>query len=111
HTHFQLFTGLNTPFPTPGQIGPRIPGGFRNGMSNTFLIVEAADAVPWTKPADVEVRPDRPLPRLDGPVPGKFRVVFADASTREVSTAVPEEILRLLIDPKAPRLPPEDWER
>jgi hypothetical protein len=51
-THFQVFTGFNTAFDRFD--GYRVPDDFRVlGPSNTFLVVEATDPVPWTKPEDI----------------------------------------------------------
>jgi len=56
YTFYQVFVGPETPFDTRfagrgGQFGiqgPRIPASFPDGLSNTILIAEAAEAVPWT---------------------------------------------------------------
>src|SRR5262249_10296771 len=46
--------------------GPRvrIPASFPDGTSNTILVAEAAELVPWAKPADLHYHPKQPLPRL-----------------------------------------------
>src|SRR5207249_1839062 len=62
-TRIQVFTGPNTPFTETSSLSLT---GFRDGTSNTFLIAEADDAVQWTKPADLVVSPNAPLPRLGG---------------------------------------------
>jgi hypothetical protein len=104
-TYYQVFTGPNTPF--PGRRGPRIPRDFPDGTSNTFLIVEAADAVPWTRPADLVVDPKKPPPKLGGRFPGLFHVALADGHVVAVKQKVPERLLRLLIDPSDGQ--PLDW--
>jgi hypothetical protein len=50
----------------------RFPASFTDGTANTILIVEAGEAVPWTKPVDLPFSnaPGQPLPKLGG--------VFAD---------------------------------
>lgn len=71
---------------------------FVDGTSNTFLVVEAAEGVPWTKPGDLAYEPDLPLPRLGGHFPGGFCAVFADASARFIDTVRHgEATLRLAI--------------
>jgi hypothetical protein len=52
-----------------------------DGTSNTFMVVEAAEAVPWAKPDDLPYDGRLPLPRLGGAA-GSFAVVFGDGSTR-----------------------------
>jgi hypothetical protein len=74
-TYFQVFVGPGTPF-EPGLVC-KIPQSFPDGTSNTFLVVEAGDAVPWTKPADLVYDPDQPLPPLGGIRP-RGRLSVAD---------------------------------
>src|SRR5262249_31991555 len=50
-TFYQVFVGKGTAF--DGREGLRFDEDFPNGIANTFLIVEAGTAVPWTKPEDV----------------------------------------------------------
>src|SRR5262249_32402955 len=71
----------------------RIP----DGMSNTFMVVEANKPVPWTKPEDIPFDPARPLPPLGGRFPKSFHVVFADGAVRAVQTSTPEGTLKLYI--------------
>jgi hypothetical protein len=59
-TYYQVFVGKGAAF--EGREGLRIPGDFPDGISQTILIVEAANAVPWTKPADLRYSPEAPLP-------------------------------------------------
>ncbi len=100
-THFRIFTGPNTPFNPmnlpPGK-GPSLIT-FIDGMSNTLLVVEAADAVPWTKPDDLAIDPKKPLPKLGGSTPDGFLAVFADGSVCLIPKKIDEKILRNLIDP------------
>src|SRR5262249_4512093 len=50
-TYVQVFTGPGTPW--NGDQGPRLPASFRDGMSNTILIAEAAQPVSWAAPQDI----------------------------------------------------------
>jgi hypothetical protein len=61
--------------------GPQFPSNFPDGTSNTVLVAEAAEAVPWSKPDDLVYDGVKPLPKLGGPN-GSFVVAFADGSTR-----------------------------
>jgi hypothetical protein len=63
-TYYQLVTGPRTPF--AGTEGPRMPDDIPGGTANTLLLVEAADPVPWTKPADLVYEPGGPLPAVGG---------------------------------------------
>jgi hypothetical protein len=65
-------SGLPRPFPLlprpiTGQvfeagIPSRIPATFLDGLSNTILVIEADESVPWTKPVDLSYVPSQPLP-------------------------------------------------
>src|SRR5262249_15668585 len=61
-----------------GKTPLQIPRDLVDGTSNTFLVVEAGDAVPWTKPVDVEYRADKPVPKLRGLFEQGFHVAIAD---------------------------------
>ncbi len=61
-TFFQVFTGPGTAF--EGTIGLRVPVDFPDGTSNTILIVEAGESVPWTMPTSLAYDPAKPLPPL-----------------------------------------------
>jgi hypothetical protein len=43
------------------------------------MVVEAAEAVPWTKPADLPYDPKQPLPKLGGMFKDVFNAAFAVA--------------------------------
>jgi hypothetical protein len=95
HTPYQYFTGPNTLFPV-GAKRVRF-NDITDGTANTFLIAEAQTPVAWTKPADMIVTPNAPLPL---PV-NDFLALFADGSVRRVDRSRnPDAILRLLIDPR-----------
>lgn len=75
-----------------------------DGASNTLIMAEAAVAVPWTKPEDLEYRPDQPLPRFGGAFPGDdtFLGATADGTVRCIRRSMPdaarhERLLRQLI--------------
>lgn len=68
-----------------------------DGTSNTLMIVEAAEPVPWTKPDELLFAPEQPLPKL-GVLPHHDpNVVLADSSARELSQSIDERTLRALI--------------
>jgi hypothetical protein len=78
HTRFQVFVGPGTPFEIAE--GPHFLRDFPDGSYETLLIAEATDPVPWTKPADLDYSPDRPLPPL-GPNPGPGWPLFSPGGT------------------------------
>ncbi len=92
-TNYLAVAGSGAAF--DGKEGLRILD-FRDGTSTTIVLVEAAQAVPWTKPVDYLFTPKGPLPKL-GAVPQDFCAAFADASTRVLSTTMLETQLRALM--------------
>jgi hypothetical protein len=96
-TFYQIFVGTGAPF-QKHQLA-RIPASFPDGTSNTILIAEAGNAVPWTKPEDLHYAPDEPLPELGGSYPGIINVGFADGSAVALSAKADPDLLRGLITP------------
>jgi hypothetical protein len=58
----------------------KFPADFPDGTSNTWLVVEAAEAVPWAKPDDLPYDGVLPLPKLGG-ANGTYVVGYADGHT------------------------------
>jgi hypothetical protein len=102
-TYYQVFVtkgsvnAMDTPF--SGMLSSRIPASFPDGTMFTFLIVEAGQAVPWTKPEDIPYTAKKPVPKLGGLFPDGFHAAFADASVRLIPKDTDEKTLRLLIVP------------
>jgi hypothetical protein len=102
-TYFRTFTspkevaGPGRAWLTDGEAKGPVIAGITDGTSNTFLVVEAADAVPWAKPDDLPYDGKMALPRLGGPN-GAFAVLFGDGSTRTFRRAtVNDNTLRAAI--------------
>jgi hypothetical protein len=84
---------------------------FADGTSDTFLIVEAGSAVPWTCPTDLAYAPDRPLPELGGIFKGTFRAALADGSVEQMPQQLSETTLRAFVTRSAGDTPRRDWQR
>ena len=81
-----------------------------DGTSNTIMIVEAADPVPWTKPEDIVFDPDKPLPKLGGEFPDIINAAFCDGSVHTIDKKkIDDKLLRLLImrNTGQPKSPPQ----
>jgi hypothetical protein len=105
-TFYQAIVGPGTAFENPGLTLRDFP----NGLSNTFLVVEAAEQVPWAKPGDLVYDPRGPLPEFGhwftvpdfrwkmviGERP-RFQAVMADGSVRGFREPHDEGELRAFI--------------
>ncbi|MFO0808044.1 MAG: DUF1559 domain-containing protein [Gemmataceae bacterium] len=112
-TFVQVVVGPGTAFECDGLT---IPRDFPDGTSETFLIVEASEAVLWTQPSDVAFDPSGPLPRLGAVLPGSItrarrgnHVICAlgDGSARSFQLDRPESI-RARITRNGGEKPPDD---
>jgi RNA polymerase sigma factor (sigma-70 family) len=75
----------------------RIPTDFPDGTSNTILIIEAGNPVPWTKPEDLHYAEDEPLPELGGLFPDAIHALFADGAVHTLMRGYDEKHLRYAI--------------
>jgi RNA polymerase sigma-70 factor (ECF subfamily) len=93
-TFFRVFTGEGNVF--EGKEGIRLQD-ITDGTSNTILIVEAGQAVPWTKPDELPYDAKKALPKLGGQFKEGFYIAFCDGSVRFVRTPIDELTFRALI--------------
>src|SRR6185437_7981646 len=109
YTHLQMVVGPSAmPLPSISY-----PASIQDGISNTIAIVEAADAVIWTKPDDV-MFPGKELPKdfrkkFGGQFPGGFYVVMWDGSARFVADKVGDMTLSRALSPADGKLLGPDW--
>jgi uncharacterized protein (TIGR03067 family) len=93
-TFYRVFAGPGTVF--DGKMGKRIVA-VTDGLSNTILVVEAGEAVPWTKPDPLPYAAGKPLPKLGGLFKEGFTVLMGDGSTRFLRRNADPQILRAAI--------------
>jgi hypothetical protein len=107
-TFYQAFTGKGALF--DGKQGIKITD-ITDGTSNTIMFVEAAKAVPWTKPEDLTYDPDKPLPKLGNFFGKGFNAALCDGSVRFISAAIAEANLRALITRNGGEVLPMDFDK
>ncbi len=96
-TYYQVFSGEGSPF-GPMKI-PRLPASFPDGLSRTGLVFEAGEPVVWTKPADMDFGPKKPVPKLGGLFDGECNVVLANGDVIQLRKKPDEKLLRLFVIP------------
>jgi prepilin-type processing-associated H-X9-DG protein len=93
-THYRVFVGRQSVFDyrrshTLGEL---------DGLaSRTWMVMETAEAVPWTKPEEVQYDPNEPLPRMGDFLAGGFNVAMVDGSVSFQAKPPPEAIIRAAI--------------
>ncbi len=74
---------------------------FRDGTSNTLLVVEAGPeaAVPWTRPDDIPFDSSQPLAAFGALPKNGFWGGFADGAVRRIKPDIQPEVFRGLLTP------------
>jgi hypothetical protein len=93
-TWYRVFVGPGAAFETGKGIFEK---DFADGTGNTLMVVEAADAVPWTKPAELAFGPECDLPRLGGHFGKVFLASVTDGTFIVLPINMAEEDLRAAI--------------
>jgi hypothetical protein len=105
HTFYRGFSGAHALFDPRAKNGVSLPQ-VTDGTSNTIGIIEAKEAVPWTKP-DAEIPFDASAQKpeqlqelistLGHHFPGGFNAVFLDGSVRFIKVTINPQVLKALI--------------
>lgn len=106
HTVCQVFVGRGAAFEGTEGLGFE---DFKDGLSNTILMIEAGKPVPWTKPEDLAYDPDGPLPTLDSFFKDIIRVGMGDGSRRYVRKDMSEASWRSAITRSGGEPMGPDW--
>jgi len=107
YTFYRVFVGNGAAFDWCK--GAHVPNDFPDGTANTILVAEAATAVPWTKPEELDYDPNGPLPALGGHFSAGFMVGMADGSVRLLSKDVSQQTLRAAITRNGGEVLGPDW--
>jgi hypothetical protein len=107
-TFYQAFVGPGASF--EGARGVPL-ASYGDGPGETILVVEAMEAVPWTKPGDLPYAAGQPVPPVGGLFSLGAYAAFADGSVRPIPRNVSEATLRALITRNGGDRPGPDLDR
>ena len=95
NTYYRVFVGNGAGFDwVMGCKLTQIP----DGTSNTIMVVTAAEAVPWTKPDELDFDPKKDMTKLLGAiVNGRPQVAMFDGSVRTLSKIPDQKTLNAYI--------------
>jgi len=82
--------------PAPMASGTRLQD-VTDGTSNTFMVVDAREEVPWAAPQELPFDPKKPLPPMGAPGRQLFLALMGDGSVRAIALGVAEETLKAYI--------------
>jgi hypothetical protein len=89
-TFYQCFSGNGALISSK----PTKIASITDGTADTFAVVEAGEAVEWTKPVDIAFDPKKPLPKLGGMFDGNFHAAFCDGSVCYIRKNIKQEVLK-----------------
>ena len=96
-TYYQTFVGEGALNEKVGGKGTGLEQ-ITDGTSNTIAVVEAGEAVIWTKPDDIKFDIEKPLPKFGGMgFPGGYNAGFCDGSVRFLKFSIDMDVLKHLI--------------
>jgi beta-lactamase regulating signal transducer with metallopeptidase domain len=94
HASYFAVVGSGTAFSKPEGVAM---DSISDGLSNTILLVEANQEIPWTKPVDLELTADKPLPNVGGWSGTGYAAAYCDGSVRFFAKGLEEKRVRALL--------------
>jgi hypothetical protein len=79
-----------------------------DGTSNTFMVIDAREEVPWAAPQELPFDPKKPLPPLGAPGRQLFLALLGDGSVRAIAHGLAEETLKAYITRNGGEVIPPD---
>jgi len=107
-TNYQGFVGPGTVF----EPGKKLKfTDVTDGLSNTVMLIETAEAVDWAKPGGLPFDPKQPLPKLASPDGNDITgVALCDGSVRSLNLkTVTEKTLKAAITRNGGEILGNDW--
>jgi hypothetical protein len=92
HTFVRAFSGPGAVFPAPPGRVTLAAITTMNGTSNTIMVVDTGEPVPWTAPDELVYDPKAP-PRLGAQTPGGFLAAMCDGQVRFFRYNFPPETI------------------
>jgi prepilin-type processing-associated H-X9-DG protein len=92
-TVYQVLTGPGTLFEQGTLIAP---SAVTDGLSNTLMVVESREPIPWTQPHDREFSPHTPIQGIGSGHPDGFNAGFADGAVRFLPNTIEPGTLEAL---------------
>jgi hypothetical protein len=93
-TRVRLIVGKGAIYQTDRVLGL---GEITDGVSNTFLFVEAAQPVLWIQPDELKFDPSQPPPALGSPDRDFFIAAMADGAVHRIRKSTPPEQIKAAI--------------
>jgi hypothetical protein len=80
-----------------------------DGTSNTIMVVEAGEPVPWTKPADLAYTKGQPLPKIGGVFKDRAHAAMFDGRVVIISLKARPEVLEAAVTRAGGEVLPPNW--
>jgi hypothetical protein len=108
-THYRVFTGDGSAFDTNLWKQRPFPMYITDGTSNTILVIDTAETVPWPAPKEVLLQKGGQFPDFGHPKRSQILVLTCDAAVRPVDKKALDAAKIRALATAAGNEPPVDW--